>query len=92
MLAGVNAQAGHLSAGRVGICVLVTLTAGLYAGFGRLIAVRRPALTIGWLLGATGFVLALSVLADLAATVDQALEPTHLSLWSRRDYPHRKEL
>jgi hypothetical protein len=33
-----------------------------------------------------------AVRADLAATVDQALEPTHLSLWSRRDHPHRKEL
>ena len=86
VLAGVNAQAGHLSAGRVGICVLVTLTAGLYAGFGRLIAVRRSALTIGWLLGATGFVLALSVLTEQyalygLATAPGALPGTWLAGW-----------
>ena len=86
VLAGVNAQAGHLSAGRVGICVLVTLTAGLYAGFGRLIAVRRPALTIGWLLGATGFVLALSVLTEQyalygLATAAGSLPGTWLAGW-----------
>lgn len=62
VLAGVNAQAGYLSAGRVGICVVVSLAAGLYASFGRLIAVRRPDLAIGWLLGLTGFLLALSIL------------------------------
>ena len=74
-LAGVNAQAGHLSAGRVGICVVVALTAGLYAGFGRLIAVRRPALAIGWLLGATGLVLALSVLTEQYALYGLATAP-----------------
>ena len=75
VLAGVNAQAGHLSAGRVGICVVVALTAGLYAGFGRLIAVRRPALAIGWLLGATGLVLALSVLTEQYALYGLATAP-----------------
>jgi hypothetical protein len=33
-----------------------------------------------------------AVQADLAATVHRALEPTHLSLWSGRDHPHREEL
>jgi hypothetical protein len=85
-LAGVNAQAGHLSAGRVGICVVVALTAGLYAGFGRLIAVRRPALAIGWLLGATGLALALSILTEQyalygLATAPGALPGTWLAGW-----------
>ncbi|HJY54755.1 MAG TPA: hypothetical protein VJ418_00015, partial [Streptosporangiaceae bacterium] len=33
-----------------------------------------------------------AVRADLAATVDRALEPTHLSLWSGGNHPHREEL
>ena len=86
VLAGMNAQAGHLSAGRVGICVVVALTAGLYGGFGRLIAVRRPAMAIGWLLGATGLVLALSILAEQyalygLATAAGALPGTWLAGW-----------
>jgi hypothetical protein len=86
VLAGVNAQAGHLSAGRVGICVLVALAAGLYAGFGRLIAVRRPGNPIGWLLAATGLALALSVLTEQytlygLATAAGALPGTRLAGW-----------
>ena len=64
VLAGVNAQGGHLSVGRVGICVVVTLAAGLYASFGRLIVGRRPELAIGWLLVLTGLLLALSILTE----------------------------
>ena len=64
VLAGVNAQAGHLSAGRVGICVVVALAGGLYTSFGRLIVGRRPGLAIGWLLSLTGFLLALSILTE----------------------------
>jgi hypothetical protein len=86
VLAGVNAQAGHLSAGRVGICVLVALAAGLYTGFGRLIAVRRPENPIGWLLAATGLALALSVLTEQytlygRATAAGALPGTWLAGW-----------
>src|SRR5580700_12255027 len=64
VLAGVNAQAGDLSAGRVGICVVVALAGGLYTSFGRLIVGRRPGLAIGWLLSLTGFLLALSILTE----------------------------
>jgi hypothetical protein len=75
VLAGVNAQAGYLSAGRVGICVVVSLAAGLYASFGRLIAVRRPDLAIGWLLGLTGLLLALSILTEQYALYGLATAP-----------------
>jgi hypothetical protein len=64
VLAGLNAQGGHLSVGRVGICVVMTLAAGLYASFGRLIVGRRPELAIGWLLVLTGLLLALSILTE----------------------------
>jgi hypothetical protein len=33
-----------------------------------------------------------AVRADLAATVQQALEPAHMSLWSGGDHPHGEEL
>src|SRR4029077_9947160 len=75
VLAGVNAQAGYLSAGRVGICVVVSLAAGLYASFGRLIAVRRPDLAIGWLLGLTRLLLALSILPEQYALYGLATAP-----------------
>jgi MFS family permease len=86
VLAALNAQAGHLSAGRVGICVLVTLVAGLYAGFGHLIATRRPRNPIGWLLSLTGLVLVLSVLTEQyalygLATAPGALPGTWLAGW-----------
>ncbi|HJY60038.1 MAG TPA: hypothetical protein VJ418_26975, partial [Streptosporangiaceae bacterium] len=82
VLAGVNAQAGHLSAGRVGICVVVALAAGLYASFGRLIAGRRPDLAIGWLLGLTGLLLALSILTEQYALYGLATAPGALpSAW-----------
>ena len=64
VLAGLNAQGGHLSVGRMGICVVVTLAAGLYASFGRLIVGRRPELATGWLLVLTGLLLALSILTE----------------------------
>jgi hypothetical protein len=86
VLAALNAQAGHLSAGRVGICVLVALAAGLYAGFGRLIAARRPRNPIGWLLSLTGFVLVLSILTEQytlygRATATGTLPGTWLAGW-----------
>jgi hypothetical protein len=82
VLAGVNAQAGYLNAGRVGICVVVTLAAGLYASFGRLVAVRRPDLAIGWLLGLTGLLLALSILTEQYALYGLATAPSAVpSAW-----------
>jgi hypothetical protein len=86
VLAGLNAQAGHLSPGRVGICAVVALAAGLYGGFGRLIAARRPGNPIGWLLAATGLALALSILTEQyalygLATDVGALPGTWLAGW-----------
>ena len=64
VLAGLNAQGGQLSAGRVGICIVVAAAVVLYAGVGRLIASRLPGNAIGWLLCLVGLLSAVSVLTE----------------------------
>jgi hypothetical protein len=64
VLAGLNAQAGNVSAGRFGICLIVTAAMALYAGVGRVIASRLPGNAIGWLLCLTGLLSALGLLAE----------------------------
>jgi hypothetical protein len=64
VLAALNAQAGYVSAGRFGICLIVTVAVALYAGVGRVIASRLPDNAIGWLLCLTGLLSAVSLLAE----------------------------
>jgi hypothetical protein len=64
VLAGPNMWTGHLSAGRFGICLIVTVAVALYAGVGRMIASRLPGNAIGWLLCLTGLLSALVLLAE----------------------------
>jgi hypothetical protein len=75
VLAGLNAQAGYLSAGRFGICLIVTVAVALYAGVGRVIARRLPGSAIGWLLCLSGLLAALSLLAEQYALFGIATAP-----------------
>ena len=75
VLAGLNAQAGYVSAGRFGICLIVTVAVALYAGVGRVIASRLPDSVIGWLLCLTGLLSAVSLLAEEYALFGIATAP-----------------
>jgi hypothetical protein len=75
VLAGLNAQAGRLDVGRLGICIGLTAAVGLYAGVGRLIATRKPGNAIGWLLCLVGLSSALSVMTEQYALFGIATVP-----------------
>jgi hypothetical protein len=75
VLAGLNVWAGHLSAGRFGLCLIVTVAVALYAGVGRVTASRLPGNAIGWLLCLTGLLSALSLLAEQYALFGIATAP-----------------
>ena len=75
VLAGLSVQAGHVSAGRFGICLIVTVAVALYAGVGRVIASRLPGNAIGWLLCLTGLLSALALLAEQYALFGIATAP-----------------
>jgi len=86
VLAGLNAQAGHMDMGRLGICIGLTVAVGLYAGVGRLIVTRQPRNAIGWLLCLIGLSSALSVLTEQyalfgIATAPGSLPATRLAGW-----------
>jgi MFS family permease len=75
VLAGLSVQAGYVSAGRFGICLIVTVAVALYAGVGRVIASRLPGNAIGWLLCLTGLLSALGLLAEQYALFGIATAP-----------------
>ena len=75
VLTGLNASAGSVSAGRIGLYAILAAAVGLYAGTGRLIASRLPGNAIGWLLCLIGLSLAVTMLAEQYALYGVATAP-----------------
>ena len=75
VLTGLNAGAGSVSAGRIGLYAILAAAVGLYAGTGRLIASLLPGNAIGWLLCLIGLSLAVTMLAEQYALYGVATAP-----------------